>query len=349
MRTVSDAEHLQIEANGIRMHAVSQGEGSPVLFCHGFPGLWYSWRHQLPIVAEAGFRAIAIDMRGYGRTDRPLRATEYGNQTIVADLTGVLDALGEEQAVFVGHDFGAQAAWAAALHAPERVRGVVSLAVPYGVGFARDKKKRAGSETKPKEARAKGPKPSDTYAAIAKNHFLHLHYFQKVGPAEAELGNNPRLFLKRIYWALSARGSLLDFKNFPAEGTGYLDVLADPKEPMPWPWLNEEDLDYLVAEYMRPGPDTAFIGGLNSYRAMDVNWEHDPDYGRAKIEHPALFLCGEEDPVLQIITPKTLETMPTRVPNLQGAHLIPNAGHFVQQEQPEAVNKALLNFLQTLP
>jgi pimeloyl-ACP methyl ester carboxylesterase len=118
---------------------------------------------------------------------------------------------------------------------------------------------------------------------------------------------------------------------------------------MPWPWLNEEDLDYLAAEYMRPGPDTAFIGGLNSYRAMDVNWEHDPDYGRAKIEHPALFLCGEEDPVLQIITPKTLETMPTRVPDLQGTHLIPNAGHFVQQEQPEAVNKALLNFLQTLP
>jgi len=328
------AQHLQIETNGIRIHAVTQGEGPAVLFCHGFPGLWYSWRHQVPVVAEAGFRAIAIDMRGYGRSDRPLNATEYGNQTIVADLTGVLDALGEKQAVFVGHDFGAQAAWAAALHAPERVRGVVSLAVPYGVGFA-----------KPKEARGRGHKPSDTYAAIAKNHFLHMHYFQKVGAAEAELGNNARLFLKRIYWALSARGSLLDFKNFPAEGTGYLDVLADPKEPMPWPWLSEEDLDYLVDEYTRPGLDTAFIGGLNSYRAMDVNWEHDPDYGRAKIEHPALFLCGEEDPVLQIITPKTLETMPTRVPNLQGTHLIPNAGHFAQQEQPQAVNEVLLNFL----
>jgi pimeloyl-ACP methyl ester carboxylesterase len=334
---VSHAEHLQIETNGIRIHAVTQGEGPAVVFCHGFPGLWYSWRHQLPVVAEAGFRAIAIDMRGYGRSDRPLHATEYGNQTIVADVTGVLDALGEERAVVVGHDFGAQAAWAAALHAPERVRGVVSLAVPYGVGFA-----------KPKGARTRAAKPSDTYAAIAKNHFLHLHYFQKVGPAEAELGNNPRLFLKRIYWALSARGSLLDFKNFPTEGTGYLDVLADPKEPLPWPWLSEQDLDYLVDEFMRTGPDTAFIGGLNSYRAMDVNWEHDPEYGRAKIEHPALFLCGEKDPVLQIITPKTLETMPTRVPNLQGTHLIPNAGHFAQQEQPQAVNEALLNFLTSL-
>ena len=327
------------------MHAVTQGTGPAVLFCHGFPGLWYSWRHQLPVVAKAGFRAIAVDMRGYGRSDRPTEASEYGNQTIVADLTGVLDALGEEQAVFVGHDFGAQAAWAAALHAPERVRGVVSVAVPYGVGFAKSKKKGAGGATKPTDARPKSRKPSETYAAIAKNHFLHLHYFQKIGAGEAELGGNACLFLKRIYWALSARGSLLDFKNFPAEGTGYLDVLADPTEPMPWPWLSAEDLAYLVNEYMQTGADTAFIGGLNSYRAMDVNWEHDPDYGRTKIDHPALFLCGERDPVLQIITPKTLETMPARVPNLQGSHLIPNAGHFAQQEQPEAVNDALLTFL----
>ena len=330
------------------MHAVTQGSGPAVLFCHGFPGLWHSWRHQLPVVAEAGFRAIALDMRGYGRSDRPLDASQYGNQTIVADLTGVLDALGEEQAVFVGHDFGAQAAWAAALHAPDRVRGVVSIAVPYGVGFAKGKKKATDKGSKPTQARPRGLKPSETYASIAKSHFLHLHYFQKVGPAEVELGGDPRLFLKRIYWALSARGSLLDFKNFPAEGTGYLDVLADPKEPLPWPWLSEEDLDYLVREYMREGADKAFIGGLNSYRAMDINWEHDPDYGRATVHHPALFLCGEKDPVLQIITPKTLETMPTRVPKLQGTHLIPNAGHFAQQEQPTPTNKALLTFLTTL-
>jgi len=345
---VSSAEHLEIESNGIRMHAVNQGTGPAVLFCHGFPGLWYSWHHQLPVVANAGFRAIAVDMRGYGRTDRPVDATEYGNQTIVADLTGLLDALDEDRAVFVGHDFGAQAAWAAALHAPERVRGVASVAVPYGVGFARNKTKTPTSATKSNEAPSKGPKPSETYAAIAKNHFLHLHYFQKVGPAEAELGGNPRRFLKRIYWALSARGSLLDFKNFPAEGTGYLDVLADPKEPLPWPWLTEADLDYLVDEYMQTGPQTAFVGGLNSYRAMDVNWERDPDYGRVRIEHPALFLCGEKDPVLQIITPKTLKTMPNRVSDLRGIELIPNAGHFAQQEQPEAVNEHLLKFLKTL-
>lgn len=326
------------------MHAVSEGEGPAVLFCHGFPGLWSSWRRQLPRVADAGFRAIAVDMRGYGRTDRPSSASEYGNQTLVGDLTGLLDALEIERAVFVGHDFGAQACWAAALHAPERVRGVVSLAVPYGVGFA--SKKKQVDETK-RAAPRRGRRPSETYAEIAKRHFLHLNYFQTVGPAEAELGANPRLFLRRIYWALSAHGSLLDFKKFPSEGTGYLDVLAEPSEALPWPWLSEEDLDYLVEEYMRPGADTAFIGGLNSYRAMDINWEHDPDYGRATVTTPALFVCGEKDPVLQMITPKSLETMPDRVPELRGTHLIANAGHFVQQEQPEAVNDALLAFLRS--
>jgi pimeloyl-ACP methyl ester carboxylesterase len=148
-----------------------------------------------------------------------------------------------------------------------------------------------------------------------------------------------------MYWALSARGSLLDFKKFPSEGTGYLDVLADPSEPLPWPWLSEEDLDFLVEEYTRPGADTAFIGGLNSYRAMDVNWEHDSEYGRAPVDAPALFICGQHDPVLQIITPKSLETMPERVRDLRGTHLVPRAGHFVQQEQPEAVNELLLEFL----
>ena len=331
-------DHIYVDTNGIRMHAVVHGEGPTVLFCHGFPGLWSSWKRQLPAVAEAGFRGIAVDMRGYGRTDRPTHAKDYGNETIVADLTGLLDALLVERAFFVGHDFGAQACWAAALHAPKRVRGIVSIAVPYGVGFS---EKSTGSG----EAKPKGRKPSETYAKIAKHHFLHLHYFQRVGPAEAELAGDPELFLKRIYWALSARGSLLDFKKFPSEGTGYLDVLADPAEPLPWPWMNQSDLDYLVAEYMQTGPETAFIGGLSSYRAMDVNWECDPDYGRATIERPALFLCGEKDPVLQIITAKSLETMPERVPNLRGTHLIANAGHFAQQEQPEAVNAALVDFL----
>jgi pimeloyl-ACP methyl ester carboxylesterase len=335
---VGDFEHLDIPTNGIRLYAIKAGEGPAVVLCHGFPGLSYSWRHQLRPLAEAGFQAVALDMRGYGRSSRPTDAREYGNLTIVDDLTGVLDSLGVERAVFVGHDFGAQSCWATALHAKDRVSGVVSIAVPYGLGFSSSDESR---KSKPK-------KPTDVYAAIAKEHFLHLHYFQEAGPAERELGSNPEAFFRRIYWALSARGSLLDFKNFPSEGTGYLDVLAEPSEPLPWSWLTQADVDFMVAEYMQAGPELAFIGGLNSYRAMDVNWETDTLYGREPIEVPALFLCGEKDPVLDMITAKSLETMPERVPVLRGAYLIPNAGHFAQQEQPEAVNEYLVDFLREL-
>lgn len=336
-----------VSTNGIRLRVFTEGEGPAVMLCHGFPGLWHSWRHQMPALAAAGYRAIAVDMRGYGGSDRPLTAREYDNHTITSDLTGVLDALGESTAVLVGHDFGAQAAWSSVLKAPQRFPAVVSLAVPYGVGFSgpddgthkRSKSDAAGSQHQP------GPKPSDTFAAIARNHFIHLHYFQQVGPAEAELWTHAKVFLKRIYWALSAAGSLLDFREFPSEGTGYLDVLAEPSEPMPWRWFTSEDLNYLTGEYLRGDEHTAFIGGLNSYRAMDINWANDPDYGRKTIACPSLLIYGAQDPALQIIGERALETMPKRVSDLRGIEIIPNAGHFVQQEQPEATNRALLAFL----
>ena len=127
------------------------------------------------------------------------------------------------------------------------------------------------------------------------------------------------MFLKRIYWALSARGSLLDFKNFPAEGTGYLDVLADPTEPLPWPWLSEEDLDYLVDEYMRTGPDTAFIGGLNSYRAMDVNWEHDPGYGRAKSSTPPSSSAAKKTQSSKSSPPRPSKPCPLESPTSEAS------------------------------
>ncbi len=316
-----------------------------MLFCHGFPGLWSSWRHQLPAIANAGFTAVAVDMRGYGRSDRPSDPALYVNQTIVGDLVAILDALDAEDAVLVGHDFGAQSVWAAALHAPTRVKAVVSLSVPYGLGFS---KAEAASSDGSGQKSKRGPKPTETFAKIAKKHFLHLHYFQQVGVAERELGRNARTFLRRIHWALSAAGSLLDFRNFPSEGTGYLDVLAEPTKPLPWHWFNEDALDYLVEEALSAGEAKAFIGGLCSYRAMDLNWLHDPEYGRAQIAQPALFVYGAEDPVLQMVSPKSLDTMPDRVPQLRGVVRIEGAGHFVQLEQPEAVNDALCAFLASL-
>jgi pimeloyl-ACP methyl ester carboxylesterase len=274
-------------------------------------------------------------------------------------LVGALDALGAERAVFVGHDFGAKAAFALALHYPDRVAGVASLAVPYGVQFAGAKddarERPAPEQAKPQApeavpdaaqapAKKRGRRPSEGYAAIAKRHFFHMHYFQTVGPAEAELGGRPREFLTRLHWALSGQGKLLDWTRFPAEGTGYLDVLEEAP-PLPWPWLTEADMDVYVSEYTRGPLATHFIGGLSSYRVTDLDWEHDGDYGRVPIECPALFICGERDPVLKIVTPESISGMTRRLPQLHASHIVPGVGHFVQQEAPDATNAALLDFL----
>jgi pimeloyl-ACP methyl ester carboxylesterase len=354
---------LHLPERNLHLSALVAGDAGPlVVLCHGFPGLSYSYRHQLTALAAAGYRAVALDMKGYGQSDRPLELEAYQARVVSDDLAAVLDALGAERAVFVGHDFGAKAAFCMALHHPERVAGVVSLAVPYGVQFAGAKDEpaaggKAAAEGSapagnkapadgqaPADGKKRGKRPSEGYAAIAKRHFFHMHYFQKVGPAEAELGGQPREFLTRLFHALSGKGRLLDWTRFPAEGTGYLDVL-EAAPPLPWPWLSEADMDVYVSEYTRGPVEAHFIGGLSCYRVTDLDWEHDPDYGRVPIECPALFLCGERDPVLKIVTPESISGMTRRLPNLLGSHIIPGVGHFVQQEAPEATNAALLAFL----
>lgn len=340
--------HQMVETNGIRMHIASVGEGLPVVFCHGFPGLWYSWRKQLEPVAAAGFRAIAVDQRGYGRSDRPVDPAEYDANQVMDDMIGLLDALGAEKAVFVGHDFGAQQVCNLAVRHADRVAGVVIMACPYDFDLAG----RAGQGSKATaEQRGMewggGMRPTEAFALAAKQHFLHLHYFQDIGPAERELGGNPGEVLKRLFWALSGEGDYKDYVNHPSEGTGYLDVLA-PAPDLPWRWMSEADIAYYAQEFAQAGPDLAFIGGLNSYRAADRNWELGEPWADANIEVPALFIAGAQDIVLQMIAPDALDTQRQRVPDLRGTVLIEGAGHFVQMERPEETNRALLDFLATL-
>lgn len=343
--------HRSISTNGIQLHIAEQGEGPLVVMIHGFPGLWYSWRHQLPALAEAGFHAVAVDHRGYGRSDRPTDPALYDMNHAMADMLGLLDALGERQAVFVGHDFGAPLVWNLAVRHPDRVRAVIALSCPYDFDLAG----RGGGGNQPATAGGDAAafasaqaRPSELFAAAAKQHFFHMHYFQEIGPAERELGPNARQFLTKLFWALCADGKLLDWRNYPSEGTGYLDVLAEPAVPPPWPWLSAQDLDYYVAEYERGGPDTAFIGGLNSYRMADRNWELGAAWADANVEKPALFISGAQDPVLQMVPPDAIDIMRRRVPDLREVVIIDRAGHFVQQEQPAAVNAALLKFLRGL-
>jgi pimeloyl-ACP methyl ester carboxylesterase len=328
---MSELASIYINGHGIQLHGLSQGHGPLVIFCHGFPGLAYSWRQQMQTVADQGFRALALDMRGYGRSDRPEHFSDYHVDNQIADLERVLDQLGESKAIFVGHDFGANLVWSLASRKPELVAGVVGVSVPFGYAL--------GDNT---------VKPSEMYAGIAAEHFFHMHYFQALGPADRELSQNSRLFLTRLFWALSAEGNLLNWTQFPSEGTGYLDVLAEPDYPLPWSWLSKQDMDVYVKEYEHAGKQLAFTGGLSSYRVADINWQLEQDYLDSDISVPAAFISGSEDPVLKLMSNNALEIMQQRVPDLRVNCIIEQAGHFVQQEQAAAFNAALLTFLASL-
>jgi pimeloyl-ACP methyl ester carboxylesterase len=321
---MSDLRHRQVKTNGITLHVAEQGSGPPVIFCHGFPHIWYMWHHQLPVVAAAGYRAVAPDMRGYGRSDAPPGVEGYTNLQAIADLTGLLDDMGEEQAVFVGLDFGAALVWELALRVPERVRAVVVCNNPY-VGRARRR-------------------PSELWAKMAQQHFLHLDYFQEYGPADRELGARPGDFLVRVYYALSGDYHYLDIWQHPSEGRGYLDVLPEAP-PLPWRWLDTEEFDLIAGEFARTG----FTGGLNWYRALDLNWELSEGLADSVVTVPAFFIYGERDCDMEGFSGMDpIAAMRARVPDLREVAMIPAAGHLIQMEDPAGVNSLLLRFLSSL-
>lgn len=332
--------HRQIQTNGITMHIAEQGEGVPVILCHGFPGLWFNWRHQLPAIAAAGWHAVAPDMRGYGRTDAPDDAAEYDRETVTADLIGIVDALGAEQAVFIGHDFGAPVVWDLSMRYRDRIRAVIGLSGPY-----------LGRWDRP---------PIEWFHYLADGRFNHLEYFQEVGPAEAELDGNPRRLLSGMFWALSGGSGYASWyhetdridalrqvrgRRRAGEPYGYLEVLPDPPN-LPWNWLSPEEFEYYVAEYTRTG----FHGGLNWYRVMNRSWEQAAIHDGAQIEVPAFYLFGSDD-----ITIKAhgqdhdwLGEMKGYFTDLRRVVVAPGAGHYVQMEQPDYVNAALCSFLEEL-
>ena len=325
-------EHQQLQANGIELHLACQGVGPLVVMCHGYPGLWYSWRHQMQALSESGFHAVALDMRGYGGSSRPLESSAYGFDKLSADVLAVLDHFGQQQAVLLGHDFGANLTWHMGVYYPDRIRAIAPLCVPYDMELA------GGSDVL----------PSTLFAAIAEQHFFHMHYYQEEGVAERHCLGREREFLSKLFWALSAEGELLNWENFPMEGTHYIDVLAEPPKPLPWSWLSVEDMDYYVAQYLRAGSQLAFVGGANSYRTMDCNWQLQRDKAHAEVTIPTLFVGGAEDPVIKLAGDAPFAHMREKVNDLRTLELLPGAGHFIQQERPDLLNPLLLQFLRSL-
>ncbi len=233
---MSTLTHRTVPTNGIQMHIAEQGEGPTVVLCHGFPELWYSWRHQIGALADAGYHVVAPDQRGYGATDRPEAIEDYDVIHLTDDLLGLLDALGERRAVFVGHDWGAPVVWNLALRAPDRVRAVVGMSVPFLPRGDVD--------------------PITLFEALFGDNFFYMLYFQEPGVADADLGTDPRDTIRRFMSAISADQAAEAFRPIPREGTRLKDWLPEPTS-LP-PWLTENDVDYYAAEFGRTG----FTGGL---------------------------------------------------------------------------------------
>ena len=297
--------------------------------CHGFPESWYSWCHQLTALADAGFRAVAPDMRGYGKTDRPEEVEKYTLFHLVGDMVGVVSALAENKAVIVGHDWGAPVAWHAALFRPDIFRGVAGLSVPF----------------RPRVS----AKPTSVMPQTEEAQFYQL-YFQAPGVAEAELEHNPRATIRRMLGSASfAAPRETDGK--PSDGAvgmvprsgGVLTQMADP-ERLP-SWLTDEDVNFYAAEFARTG----FRGGLNSYRNIDRNWELMAPFAGLPVTVPALYVAGDRDLVVRFRgAPELIANLTKFVPNLRKTIMLPGCGHWTQQERPAEVNTALLEFLRGL-
>lgn len=313
--------HQTIDTNGIRMHVAEAGEGFPVVFCHGFPELWYSWRYQLEALAAAGYRAIAPDQRGYGDTDAPEAIDAYTIHHLAGDLVGMLDALAIEQAVIVGHDWGGSVAWQSALLAPQRFCGVVGINTPHFPRFPM--------------------RPLEMMRAAAEGNFHYILYFQEPGVAEAELDRDVRRTLRGFYQSpdRAALEELLKTTQqsgvFGPNQGGLLDRMVDAP---PGAYLGADDFEVFARAFEKTG----FRGGLNWYRNFDRNWETTAYLSGAKVLQPALMITAELDPVLR---PEMAEGMHMWVPNLRRTVLVRDCGHWTQQEKPAEVNAALLDFL----
>jgi len=307
-----------VRGSGIDLRVVEAGAGPLVVLCHGFPELSHSWRHQLPALAAAGYHAVAPDMRGYGGSGRPDAVDEYDIEHLGGDVLGLMDALGHERAVLVGHDWGAPVVWNLALRAPGRVRGVAGMSVPY-------------------LPRSRRP-PTEIWKELFGETWFYILYFQEPGVADADLGRDPATTLRRLFCAVSGEldASSLASLTGPRDGRGMVARLPEP-ERLP-DWLSQADLDHYSAVFSRTG----FTGGLNWYRNFDRNWELTPDLAGARIEVPALFVAGAGDPVLGMAP---LDAMRAHTADLRGVVMVPGAGHWVQQEEPAVVNAALLEFL----
>ena len=310
-----------VEANGITLRITEQGTGPLVLLCHGWPELAYSWRHQIPALARAGYRVVAPDMRGYGGSSAPREIDAYTITDLVGDMVALVAALGEKRACIVGHDWGAAVAWSAAWMRPDVFAAVAGMSVPFT----------------PRSAA--GP-PLAALRAAGLEDFYWFH-FNREGVVEAEFERDVESALRRVLFTLSgdAPADRPPLLSVPP-GRGFLDQALEPAA-LPQ-WLTEADIGEFAAGFRENG----FRGPFNWYRNFERNWKVTAPFQGARVTRPALFIAGERDEVItSVIGARSVPMLGKSVPELRETVLIPGAGHWIQQERPLEVNAALLRFL----
>jgi pimeloyl-ACP methyl ester carboxylesterase len=321
---MSDVTHEQVPVGEVELHVAVAGPagGQPVVLCHGFPELWYSWRYQLDALGDAGYRVLAPDLRGYGGSSHPGEVADYGSDKLTGDLCGLLDHYGHETAAFSGHDWGSMVVWELGRLHPERVSSIYNMSVPY--------------------SQASGP-PIQIFEHIFGDRFFYMLYFQEVGPAEAEFDADPRRYVRTMLYSAGGEGMTDPDRpvagQAPAAGTRFLDIMPTAPEVLP-AWLTESDVD-VYAEGLRLG---GLFGPLSFYRNLDANWERSKDIPASVYTMPTGFLTGSLDPVL-VMMPGAADAMAALLPDFRGATVVDGAGHWVQQERPAETNAALLSFL----
>jgi pimeloyl-ACP methyl ester carboxylesterase len=320
------SEFRNIQLSDVRLRAAVRGDGPLVVMVHGFPESWYSWRHQMKPIADAGFTACAIDVRGYGGSDKPPAVADYAMERMIADVIGVIEALSADgRGILIGHDWGAPIVWNSALVRPDRVRAVCGLSVPY-----------LGPASRPF---------TEIFDEIftKRGRFFYQAYFQKVGEPEAEAEADPRAFLRKFYYALSGDAPDGTWPTNKTAAQRLLDGLVDP-EPFP-AWLSPSDLDYYVGEFEFSG----FRGPINRYRNHERDFAYLRGFKDRKIAQPALFVGGNRDLAFNMLgRGDPIALMRQHVTDLRGADVLDGCGHWTQQERPAEVSARLVGWLKSL-
>ena len=317
-------EFRVIDTGEVSLRCAIEGSGPLVIMVHGFPESWYSWRHQLGTIAAAGFTACAIDVRGYGGSDKPEPVSAYTLKAIAGDLIGLADSLSPDASVvLMGHDWGAPIVWNTAFTNPDRIRAVAGLSVPF-----------AGAPLRP-------------FTEIFREHFtsqgrfFYQEFFQEPGVAEAEAEADPRDFVARMMYSISGDVAPGDYWSKPL-GATFLEGLPDPQ---PVPWLTSADLDYYEAEFKASG----FRGPLNRYRNHELDYEWLKAWQGKQLEQPCLFIGGTRDPATTLFgaVADPVAMMRMFAPRVEG-HVLDGVGHWTQQERPAQVNALLVDWLRRL-